>query len=389
MALADTTRSPLPTLARPLELICIALVFANAAYLVASYLQGTWLVGADGGVASDFVNVWAAGKLTLGHEAALAYDWPTHKSIEELAVGHGFAGYFGWHYPPTFLFVAATLALVPYAPAYVLWLAATFPAYLGAVRAIVGERFGYLLGAAFPAVLSNFVVGQNGFLTAGLIGGALVMLVEHPILAGVLIGCLTYKPHLGLLFPIVLAASGHWRVFASASVTAALMAAASLLAFGGEAWIAFAQSIPHTSQAFLSDGWANFGKLQTLFGLARALGVPEAGAWTLQAALALDAAVVVTMIWRGAAAFELKAAALATGALLATPYLYTYDLVVLAVPLAYLYRLGRRQRFLSYEASGMALACVLIASFPFVAAPVGFAAVLIVAALVLRRAWTA
>jgi arabinofuranan 3-O-arabinosyltransferase len=387
MAFSDLTSSRSPVLARPLELVCIALVFANATYLLASYLQGIWLVGAEGGVASDFVNVWAAGKLTLGHEAALAYDWPTHKSIEELAVGHAFDGYFGWHYPPTFLFIAATLAFVPYAPAYVLWLLATFPAYIGAVRAIIGDRSGYLLGAAFPALLSNFVVGQNGFLTAGLIGGALVMLVERPILAGVLVGCVTYKPHLGLLFPIVLAASGHWRVFASAAVTAALMAAASWLAFGSETWIAFAQSIPHTSQAFLSDGWANFGKLQTLFGLSRALGVPEVGAWTLQAALALDAAVVVAMIWRSNAAFEIKAAALATGALLATPYLYTYDLVVLAVPLAYLFRLGRRQSFLPYEAGGMALACVLIGSFPFVAAPVGFAAVVIVAALVLRRAW--
>src|SRR4051794_2877077 len=132
MAFSDLTSSRSPVLARPLELVCIALVFANATYLLASYLQGIWLVGAEGGVASDFVNVWAAGKLTLGHEAALAYDWPTHKSIEELAVGHAFDGYFGWHYPPTFLFIAATLAFVPYAPAYVLWLLATFPAYIGA-----------------------------------------------------------------------------------------------------------------------------------------------------------------------------------------------------------------------------------------------------------------
>src|SRR3954471_1076598 len=115
MALAGITPSRSPALARPLELVCVALVFANAVYLLASYLQGTWLVGAGGGVASDFVNVWAAGKLTLGHDPWLAYDWPTHKSIEQLAVGHAFDGYFGWHYPPPFLFVAATLALVPYA----------------------------------------------------------------------------------------------------------------------------------------------------------------------------------------------------------------------------------------------------------------------------------
>jgi hypothetical protein len=388
MALTATADSREAPLARPLELICIALVVAHVAYLASSYWQGSWIVGPDGqGVASDFVNVWAAGKLTLGHEPWLAYDWPAHKAVEDIAVGHAFDGYYGWHYPPMFLFAAALLALVPYASAYLAWLAVTFPAYAVAIRAIAGERAGYLIAAAFPAVLANAVVGQNGFLTAALMGGALVMLVERPILAGVLIGLLTYKPHIGLIIPIVLIASGHWRAFASASVTALVIAAASLLAFGAQTWSAFFASISHTSQAFLSDGWANFGKLQTAFGLARSLGAPEVAAWMMQGALALDVALVVVLIWRSRAAYEIKAAALATGAMLATPYLYTYDLVVLAVPLAFLFRLGRGDGFLPYEASGIALACVLIASFPFVAVPVGFFAVLAVAALIVRRAW--
>ena len=39
---------------------------------------------------------------------------------------------------------------------YVFWVFATFPAYLVAIRAIIGDRIGYLLAAAFPAVLSEF-----------------------------------------------------------------------------------------------------------------------------------------------------------------------------------------------------------------------------------------
>jgi hypothetical protein len=200
-----------------------------------------------------------------------------------------------------------------------------------------------------------------------------------------MVGLLPYQPQLVLQLPIVLAPAGNWREFVSASVTAAVIAVASLAAFGSVTWLAFFASISHTSQAFLSDGWADFGKLQTLFGLARTLGTPEAAAWTLQALLAVAVALVVTLIWRGRAPYEVKAAALATGAMLATPYLYTYDLVVLAVPLAFLFRLGRRDGFRRYEAGGMALACVLIASFPFVTFPVGFFALLVVAALVLRR----
>ena len=359
-------------LARPVELICFALIVAHAVYLAASYWSGTWLVAADGtGVVSDFVNVWAAGKLVWQGSPAAAYDWPVHKAVEIAAVGRPFVGYFGWHYPPVFLFVAAVLALMPYAAAYLLWIFGTFPLYLAAVRAIVGERAGYFLAAAFPAVLSNFIVGQNGFLSAALLGGSLLFIKRRPVLAGVLLGLLAYKPHLGLLFPIVLAASGHWRVFMAAAVTAALMTLASWIVFGTEAWLAFFANIGHTSQAFLSDGWADFAKLQTVFGLTRMLGGTEPLAWTLQAFVALACAVAISFLWRGRAEYNIKAAALGCGALLATPYLYLYDLVVLAVPLAFLFRLGRARGFLSYELAGIGFACLLVLIFPFVKAPTG------------------
>jgi len=385
MATAEINIAEAP-LGKPGELLCIALAMANLAYLIASYVQGTWLVGPNGlAIESDFVNVWAAGHLVLQGNPALAYDWPAHKAIEEMAVGHSFQGYFGWHYPPMFLFFAATLAMFSYVTAYLAWVLVTFPAYVIVVRQITAERQGTLLALAFPAILSNFVVGQNGFLTAGLIGGALLTLERRPILAGIFVGLLTYKPHLGLLFPIALIAGGHWRVIASATVTTLVIALASLLAFGTETWIAFFHSISHTSQARLSEGWANFGKLQTLFGLLRTLGAPEAIAWTAQIALALAGAVTIALIWRSDKPFELKAAALGAGAALATPYLYTYDLVVLAVPLAFLFRLGRRGGFMIYEIGLIMLACALIASFPFVAAPVGFAAVCTISAIVLRR----
>lgn len=378
--------APAP-LARAVELVCFALIVAHAVYLAASWWTGSWIVGPDGkGIASDFVNVWAAGKLALDGLPAVAYDWPAHKAVEVLAVGHDFKGYFGWHYPPTFLFAAVTLALLPYTAAYALWAFVTFPAYLAAMRGIVGDRSGYWLAAAFPAVLSNFIVGQNGFLTAGLIGGTLLFIERRPVLAGIFLGLLTYKPHLGLLFPLVLAASGHWRVFFVASAVGALMAALSWLAFGMVTWIAFFQSISHTSQAFLSDGWADWGKLQTVFGVTRTLGGSETLAWTLQGLLAAVTAIIVCLIWRSRAHGDIKAAALGLGAMLATPYLYTYDLVVLAIPLAFLFRLGRRDGFLPYEWQGMALACLLVLVFPFVTAPVGFAAVLVVAALIVRRA---
>lgn len=384
MSAAHPARAPL---ARPVELACFALIVAHAVYLAASYWHGVWLVGSDGhGLPNDFVNVWAAGQLVLEGTPAAAYDWPIHKAMEVAALGRPFDGYFGWHYPPPFLFVAAALALVPYTAAFVLWTFGTFPAYVAAVRMIVGDRSGYLLAAAFPAILCNFVVGQNGFLSAGLFGCALVLLQRRPLLAGVLFGLLTYKPHLGLLVPLALIAGGNWRAFVTAGIVAVLMAIASWAAFGTATWQAFIDSIGHTSQAFLSNGWADWHKLQTAFGLTRTLGGPEWLAWTVQAMVAIAAAVCVAVVWRSRAAYEVKASVLVTAALLATPYLYTYDLVVLAVPLAFLFRAARINGFLPNELAGVGVACALVLIFPFVNAPVGLGAVLVVAALIARRA---
>ena len=62
---------------------------------------------------------------SAGH-AASVYDWGVHKLDEQTTVGHPFAGCFGFHYPPTFLFVAVALSLLSYGTAYTVWALRTF-----------------------------------------------------------------------------------------------------------------------------------------------------------------------------------------------------------------------------------------------------------------------
>ncbi len=370
-------------LSRPVELVCFALLVLNVAYLAAAWAQGSWVIGADGSkIFNDFVTIWAAGKMALAGHAAQAYDWAQLKPLDESIVGP-VSGYLVWPYPPTFLLAAAVLALLPYVTAFFVWVFGTFIAYLAIIRAIIGDRVGYFLAAGFPAVIANALVGQTAFLSAALIGGALVWMDTQPIWSGVLLGLLTYKPHLGLLFPIALAVSGRWRVFVTAGIVAALMAAVSWAVFGSESWVAFASGISHS---LASDGAADWGKMQTASGLVRALGGGDALAWTTQIGVTVIAAAAIAVIWRSSVAYEIKAAALGVAALLAAPHLLTYDLVILAVPLAFLFRLGRAHGFHQYELAGMGLACLLIFVFPFVEAPVGLAAVVVTAALVANRA---
>jgi hypothetical protein len=384
----SSARPPAFHLTRPVELTCFALCVANAVYLAASFVQGSWLIDSNGqAIATDFVNVWAGGRQVLDGAPQAAYDLAAHKDAEVAAIGHSFDGEYPWIYPPTFLFAATLLALLPFVPAQVAWVVLTFPAYVAAIRGIIGGRIGILLACAYPGVVSNAMVGQNGFATAALLGGALIFLERSPVLAGCLLGLLSFKPHLGLLFPLVLIAGGYWRALAAAAVVTVLLFAAAWLAFGGVAWEAFVHALPVASQASLTEGRADWSKLQSVFGLVRSIGGPESLAWSAQIALAGATAILLLAMWRSKVSFELKAAALVAGTLLTTPYLFLYDLVALAVPIAFLLRARGELGEVPGETFGLAIACLLIVIFPFVKAPVGLAAVLVVALLIARRVW--
>jgi arabinofuranan 3-O-arabinosyltransferase len=187
--------APNPDAARVAALVGLTLALCYLVVLCSAFLRGHFLIDAHGEpIANDFVNVWAAGRLALDGQAAAAYDWTLHKAAEIRAGGRNFANYYGWHYPPTFLFVAAALATLPYLAAAIVWLVATLALYAVTLAKIVGGRSGVAVALGFPAALWNVTAGQNGFFTAALIGGTLYFLERRPVLAGVCLGLLTYKP---------------------------------------------------------------------------------------------------------------------------------------------------------------------------------------------------
>jgi arabinofuranan 3-O-arabinosyltransferase len=367
--------------------VSFVLGVVNVALLLSAYSSQWWVYDTNGlGIPTDFINVWAAGRLVLDGLPAQAYDWDIQKQVEVAKLGQDFVGYFAWHYPPPFLFVASLLAQLPYSVAYIGWAFVTALPYLAVVRAIVGHNFGFLLAIAMPMAFINSLVGQNGFLTAALIGATLYLIPIRPVLAGICLGLLTYKPQYGLLFPLVLIAAGHWRVFISAAVTAIVMALASVLVFGIESWLAFFHWMPRFSQAFLTEGKAPWWKLQSIFAMVRYFGGSEPLGWAFQWVLTASVAVVVTLIWRGRVPYTVKAAALAAGTLLTTPYLFMYDMMVLAIPISFLVRIGMRSGFRSYELPALGAAVALIGCYVLTGIPTGLLATLVVSALVLRRA---
>jgi hypothetical protein len=320
----------------------------------------TWIAISDGLIdrngkplGTDFSNVYAAGSLTWQGRPADAYE-PARQHAAEKAIFE--VPFYGWHYPPFFLAVAFLVAAVPYAYGLVLWLVASFAAYLAMLRAILPRPETLLIAAAFPAVFINAGHGQNGFLSAALLGAALHWLDRRPWLAGLLIGCLAYKPQFGVLIPIALLAGQRWSTIGAAILTVAALVALSLAALGGNVWHAFADSLNFTQTVVLEQGDTGWEKIQSIFSAVRNWGGSLATAYAAQGALALLLAASLARLWHSEAAFELKAAALAAGSPLATPYVLDYDLVVLAVAIVFLARHGPKHGFRDFEISLLAAA---------------------------------
>src|ERR1700720_2276176 len=309
-------------------------------------------------VGTDFSNVYAAGTLTWQGRPAEAYAPALQHAAEKAVFGGREVPFYGWHYPPFFFVIAVLVAAFPYAWGLAIWVAASLAAYLATIRAILPRPETLLIAAAFPAVFVNIGHGQNGFLTAALLGGALHLLDRRPWLAGVLIGLLAYKPQFGVLIPVALLAGGRWSSIGAAAATVAALLAVSFVTLGGGVWHAFADSMTFTQTVVLEQGGIGWEKIQSVFSAVRMWGAGIHTAYAVQIALTLMLAVSLAWLWRSNAAFELKASALATASLLATPYVLDYDLVALAVSIAFFARHGLTCGFRDYEISLLAAAWV-------------------------------
>jgi hypothetical protein len=251
------------------------------------------------------------------------------------------------------------LATIPYAWALLLWTAVTLTLYVAVFRNIAPDRDAMWLALAFPGVFVNLTCGQNGFVTLALLGGGLLALDSWPIVSGILFGLMTYKPQYAVLIPLFLIATARWRVLWIAGATALILALVSLATFGTETWRAFFGSIAFTRVVVLERGGSGFGKLQSAFAAMRLWGVGVHGAYVVQAVVAGAAVIVLLWIWRRTATFELQAAALATGVMLMSPYMMDYDLVLLALPIAWLSLDGLRRGFLPFDKSIITFAWML------------------------------
>jgi hypothetical protein len=311
-----------------------ALPFAFATYRALLLPNGDWVGPTGNHFGLDFVNFWSAGRLVLEGLVDKGYDPQAYKALLQgwFAPATGFTNL---SYPPSLLPWLAPLALIPFLAAYVLWSAAGVGTFVAAAIGRTPQKSDWPLVLALvisPVVISNIVFGQIALLVTGLFIAAMRLMPARPVLAGVLIGCMTVKPQLGLLIPVFLLALGAWRTIAAAGVTTAALGAISIALFGIEPWRAYLTDTAGLQWSYIlamNDFYAIH--MTTPYAALWTVGVPVktalSGQWLASAAII----VITVLVARSKADWALKVSVLAMGSVMVVPYSLAHDL---AMPLA-------------------------------------------------------
>lgn len=327
--------------------------------------QGIWRDGTGLVVGRDFLNLWIVGRAAWGDDPARLYDLAAYADTLAALVGPGYPGQ-QWSYPPTTLLVGAPFGLLPYGVALALWTLIGMGALAAALR--LWTRDARLIAALLlcPAAIFGMMSGQFAALAAAIILTVLRWRESRPWIAGALLGLLTVKPQLGLLFPILLIATGNWRAILAAGAVALGLAGVTAALWGADIWRVYLEQGIANQSLILSDPDHLAGPfMPTLFMNLRSAGLGSHVAGVAQGALSLIAA---GLVWRrfrqrpdsrDMAANTLFLAC----AIAATPYMLSYDSLSLAIMAALLLPQGRDR--------GLLLAVIFLPLIQIVAGSIG------------------
>lgn len=231
-------------------------------------------------------------------------------------------------YPPPYLLFIKPFTLLPYGAAFILWVGLTGALY------VFASREAKLPALGNPAAAFNGMIGQNGFLTGAIMFAGLQRLAVKPWQGGALLGLLIIKPHLAIILPVAVVAGRAWQAVPAALGSMVLLLLLSFAVFGADAYVQFFE-LSARYGTYVKEGAWDWNELASFYALSRWAGLPTAGAWIVHLLLAVAAATGVWFAWRQD--WEAKVALTSAAALLMSPYLFTYDAVLLTLALGCLH----------------------------------------------------
>jgi hypothetical protein len=338
--------------------VILTIAWISLLVLIATKMQGGHDVHGDlfGG---DYSSFWAASRLVLAGVPSDAYVPTLHYLAELPAETNGYEAFF---YPPPYLILCAPLGLLPFFPSLIVFQSITGAAFVATITGILRTPWGIFAALATPLIVLNIVTGQNAFLTAAILGTGLTLLDSKPRLAGAILGIMVMKPHLAVMVPLALILNRHWSALFCAVAAGAALLVLSYVLFGWDTWSAFLAN-SRDARDTLEQGDVGFIKMQSAFSMARSFGASTVWAYTIHFAVAAGSLAAVVWAWQINAFAATQRSLIVLATLLTTPFLLHYDLLIVALPLAWMCREWTDRGFPPW--SKVMMIAVLLAPIPY------------------------
>ncbi|WP_426611773.1 glycosyltransferase family 87 protein [Bradyrhizobium sp. McL0616] len=309
-----------------LTLLAAVLVFKTFRF----FEDGLWY----GGQTTDFAAFHiVAQRIWLG-DLDLTYQFASFTKMQLVAAG-GTTGVMPWTYPPQFDLLLAPFALLPGWAAYFVFTTITLTAYLMTLRTIAGNNFALVLVIFFPAIAITIAGGQNGLLTAALIGLLCISAERRPVLAGLALGVMVIKPHLAIAAGVYILLTRRWPAVLMAAAVVVASSLICTLVFGPQIWMAWLGSIREAA-GYLEEGRYQLFRMISAYAALYQAGLPAAGAFWGQIAMAGLALVAVALAVARGPSPRFALGVVAVASVMISPYAYDYDLPIVGIGLALL-----------------------------------------------------
>jgi alpha-1,2-mannosyltransferase len=289
---------------------------------------------------TDFLHFDTLGSLAAAHRGADLYDMNAQAARVTQRVPQAAGIRYLPLYPPQVSIFFAPLASFSYGWALILWWGCSAVVYgvccYCVWRACPNLRnYGrtvVILAVAFPAFFHLIAWGQTSAIALACFTLTFFLLRDRrEFLAGLVLGCVIFKPQLGVAAAIVFVAIGAWKTVLAAALSAVAQLSAGVLYYGIESlrhWIRMLWNV-RSVLPLLEPKLYQTHSLRTFWSMFLPWPELSFGLYLLSAALVLG---LTISCWRRSQAMplSLRYSALLFACVLVAPHLTVYDLVILA-----------------------------------------------------------
>lgn len=285
----------------------------------------------------DFLQFYTAGRVVLSGKVSELYHLKSFAAESLQAVPAAAGMIFAPLYPPQVGLLFAPFTALSYGNALLLWSLVSVALYAiccwavwRACPSLHQHRLTVLAAVlGYPAFFNLVAYGQISALALGFFSAAFFALrARRPLLAGLALGMLIYKPPLIVASALVLLLAREWTAVTGMLAGAGAQFGLSWAICGTDAVLGYGRIMRHVSELtpLLDIKPYQMHSLRALWSLL----LPLWPTMVLYAVCALMAVVLTVRLWRSPLPLAVRYSGLLLATVLVAPHLYVYDLVILA-----------------------------------------------------------